>query len=115
MAPSGRFTEEVRALIQARASNRCEWCGMPAPIGAQIHHRKPRRAGGSRDPLVASPANGVLLHPQCHAKIESNRKWAMERGWVLMDSQDPTQVPVRSWSGWLLLAATGEAREVDGP
>lgn len=43
------MTEALRALIVARAGNRCEYCGAPGYIGTQrlsIEHIRPQSAGG---------------------------------------------------------------------
>ena len=103
MSSDGYFTEKVRALIRERARGRCEMCGLRIPIGPQYHHRKPRRAGGTAAKDVSLPSNGVLLHPLCHEKIESNRAWALQRGWLLHAYDDPEVIPVRMWHGTMLL------------
>lgn len=46
----------------------------------QIHHRVPRRMGGSRDPRLGSAENGVLLCVRCHAWVESHREEARAEG-----------------------------------
>lgn len=46
----------------------------------QIHHRVPRRMGGSRDPRLGSAENGVLLCVGCHAWVESHREEARAQG-----------------------------------
>jgi 5-methylcytosine-specific restriction enzyme A len=111
---NGEFTEFTRKTIKRRAGGQCELCGMPCTDG-QIHHRKPRRAGGSIDPRVSDASNGVYIHASCHGKVESNRHWAIQRGWLLFAAEYPEEVPIRTWKGWVLLSTTGEAREVDAP
>lgn len=110
----GSFTEKTRNIIKQRADGRCEMCGMPCPTG-QIHHRKPRRAGGTNDPRIGTAANGVYLHASCHTKVESSRTWAVQRGWLLYAVEYPHDVPIRLWHGWVLLSATGQTRQVDSP
>lgn len=68
--------------------------------------------GGSRDPLSGDPANGVWLHSSCHSKIEMNRKWAVEEGWLVLQGIDPREVPVNTWYGRVLLG--NEVADVDG-
>ena len=102
----GEFTPNAKALIRGRANGRCEMCGLLITMGAQYHHRKPRRAGGTSDRRIANVSNGVFLHPRCHDKVEANRAWALERGWLLHAAEWPEEVPVRMWNGWFLLVGS---------
>ena len=111
---NGEFTEYTRLVIKKRAGGYCEMCGMPCQNG-QIHHRKPRRAGGSVDPRVSTAANGMYIHSSCHAKVESDRHWAIRRGWLLFAAEYPEEVPIRTWRGWMLLSAAGQTCQVDEP
>lgn len=90
----------VKQEVQARWGGRCARCGGP---GSNIHHRQPRRMGGSRDPRVNGPANLLWLcgtgTTRCHGWIESHRDAAREAGWLLRDGQDPAAVPVLLWDG----------------
>ena len=90
-----KFTEKVRKEIVARANGRCESCGSIAMYN-QIHHRRPRGMGGSRDPLSGSAANGLFVHPACHSKIESDRKQALENGQLVRQGIDPSTVSTNS-------------------
>lgn len=67
-------------MVIARAGERCERCGAP---GADIHHRRARGMGGSRDPHANLPGNLVLLCRGCHDWIESRRSWAYGQGWLI--------------------------------
>lgn len=94
---------EIRTLVvtrsQTRGTPRCERCGGAPP--EQIHHRRPRRLGGTRDPHVNNPANLVALCAACHDAIERNRMRAYAAGWLLRDGQDPAATPLfyrRCWS-----------------
>jgi len=81
------FSDGVRRSIYERASFRCERCrSSRGPF--HIHHRLPRRMGGSRDPRVDSVENGVLLCVLCHAWVESNRTRALADGWLLQQVAD---------------------------
>lgn len=100
------FSQQTRKLIRKRANNRCERC--TAYAGVEIHHRRPRAMGGSRDPLTNSPANGVLLCAWCHRWVESHRTDAMNDGWLLHQGHDPTLVPVLyQGSDWTHLTVDG--------
>ena len=74
-----KFTDEVRKQIKERSKERCEVCGALA-LHPQIHHRRPRGMGGSKDPVTGSAANGIWIHATCHSKIESQRSWAVDLG-----------------------------------
>lgn len=60
----------------------------------QVHHIRPRRMGGSRDPRLGSAENGLLLCVGCHAWVESHRAEAREQGlladgvWQVVESAD---------------------------
>lgn len=108
MKTDGSFSPEVKQLILKRTAGRCDRCGLRADNG-QFHHRKPRRAGGTSDPAVGLPSNGLLLHPSCHDYVERKRKVAAELGFLLSAFQQPDEVPVYLWKGWHYLTQDGRA------
>lgn len=80
----------VRALVRQRDGHRCLRCDrsiLDSP--ASIHHRVPRRMGGTSDPRSDDPRNLVTLcgtgTTGCHGWVESNRNEARESGWLLRD------------------------------
>lgn len=90
------------ALSVVERDGMCRRCRNSA--GAQIHHRKPRGAGGSSDPRINSRANLVWLCSGCHAEIESFRNEARDSGWLVRFSEDPETVPLVDLTGsqfWL--------------
>ena len=94
----------VREEVWERAGGYCERCGKA--IGSQpmsVHHRKPRRMGGTTDPSVNTPSNLAMLCGSgttgCHGEIESQRSQAYADGWLLHAGQDPVDVPVRLRGG----------------
>lgn len=99
-------------LVYERARYMCELDG--ATVGPvrgvdhHIHHRLPRRAGGSRAADVNSPANLLLLCPSCHRAVEVYRSAAYGGGWLLRDRQDParTLVLIRA-ERWVYLTVDG--------
>jgi 5-methylcytosine-specific restriction protein A len=101
-----KFSPEVKKAIIKRSNDRCEVCGSVANYN-QIHHRRPRGMGGSKDPLCGSAANGIFVHPSCHAMIESNREQAYKKGWLVHQGHDPAYVPIKKYSGWVLLNHDG--------
>jgi hypothetical protein len=102
-----KFTEKTRQVIRERAANRCELCGTPVGIDAQIHHRKPRGMGGTKDPRSRSAANGLFVHFRCHERIERNREESYAFGWLVLQTQDSHETPVRLHHGWFLLNDDG--------
>jgi 5-methylcytosine-specific restriction protein A len=100
------FTDKTKKTIVERQKGRCLMCGLVCRTG-QFHHRKPRRMGGGIDLRVGQAANGVLLHPSCHHRIESHREWAIKRGWILAAAEWPEEVPVKAWHGWVRLVGDG--------
>ena len=109
-----KFTDEVRNAIRKRAKDRCEMCGTVASYH-QVHHRRPRGMGGSKDPASGTAANGLWVHPSCHTKIESNREQAYEKGYLVRQGQDPAKVPVKIGRFWYLLDENGGRSLVTDP
>lgn len=89
---SGEFPASVRRAVYIRAWFGCERDGRTD--GLQIHHRRPRQAGGTRDPLASSAANALLLCASCHRWVESNRAAAARHGWLVAAGADPSTIPV---------------------
>jgi len=104
---SGEFTEVTRTLIKTRAGQRCEACGARIEGSGQIHHRQPRGMGGSRRQETRSAANGVYVHPRCHAEIESRRKRSAALGFLVGVGRSTEEAPIRLWDGWWLLLPDG--------
>lgn len=105
------FSERTRKIIMKRDFHRCLVCGIRKQ-DMQIHHRCPRRMGGTLDPWVNSPANGVLLCAGCHQGIELDRTLGYAQGLLLHAGQRPPLVSVASWRGRLWLLEDGTSRLV---
>lgn len=74
----------------------------------QVHHRRARRSGGSQLDDTNQPQNLLLLDPDCHARIESERTAAYEGGWLVRQQADPLEVEVlRHALTWVLLQGDG--------
>jgi hypothetical protein len=108
------FSPAVKKAIVRRTGGRCDRCGFPVH-GGHFHHRKPRRMGGSVDPSLGMPSNGLLLHPKCHDYIERHRKAAAMMGFLINSLADPARVPVYTWRGWMLLGTDGTANSCPRP
>jgi 5-methylcytosine-specific restriction protein A len=90
----------IQQLVQMRFGGRCARCGLQ---GSVVHHRKPRRAGGTRRPEINYTSNLLWLCGRttdgCHGHIESYRAEALEHGWLLHDRERAAEVPVALWDG----------------
>ena len=93
--------------VKARAQDRCERCGTSDALRWSLHHRKPRGMGGSKDPMIHSPANILLLCGSgtsgCHGWVESHREQAYEDGLLVYRNDDPAEIPanLRYGTVWL--------------
>lgn len=108
---TGPVTEVVE-VVYVRAQHSCELCqaavGPVRGVDHHIHHRRPRRAGGSNDPATNWASNLLLLCPTCHEVVESRRAAAYANGWLLRAGDDPAAVAVLIWRGsrWAYLNDT---------
>lgn len=100
---------ETRELVRWRDRDRCRRCGAPT---WQIHHRKPRGMGGTRDPLINDPSNLVLLCGSgttgCHGWVEMHRTAAREQGWLVSQHADPRYQPIDHEGQLLFLTSEGK-------
>jgi len=101
-------TPATRQAVAARAGYHCELCYTPITGQASVHHRRPRRMGGTRRSDVNESANLMLLCGSgttgCHGWVESHRKEALADGIILYDRDIPTDHPYRDRHGnwWTL-------------
>lgn len=108
---------EVRRAVYARAGGRCEVGAtlecrarrglFDAVTGRSLHHRRPRRMGGTRDVNIHDPANLLAVCGDgtrgCHGWIESHRREAYENGWLLNSGADPVSRACTLRDGSLVL------------
>ena len=97
----GAFTPGVRAAI-LQVHPGCVGCGQPV---TDVHHRAPRRAGGTRRVEVGAPYNGLGLCSPHHAWAERHRATAGLLGWLLHepDPHAPFWTTSFGWLRWALL------------
>lgn len=104
--------------LWARSRGRCEISGVELSgersIGWHVHHRKPRKAGGTRWPGINGIENLLLLSPSAHARVESERTEAYANGWLVRQNDDPAavQVLIRGRQ-WCLLTDDGQYRVIE--
>jgi hypothetical protein len=117
------WQREHGACFRCRMGLRFELRGAVYAGGWSAHHRKPRGRGGSRNPMVSSVANCLVLcgtgTTGCHGWVERNRSLALEQGYLIplnatTPEYEPAAVRIRSASGgWWLLTENGRAVEVE--
>lgn len=122
----GSFTPATRSLILARDRFTCQnfTCGRRVDTaswpGYSLQHRIARGAGGTRDPRIADPDNGITLCGSattgCHGWVESDTTGEAERRGLAVPSwADPETVPVRTPGGWVRLDRHGRVWPADIP
>lgn len=105
----------TRQLVAKRAHHVCEMCGLVISAGPHIHHRSPRRMGGSADPDINSPSNLMHLCFTCHGFVERNRYGGYVYGWLCRQGTNPAQQPVLILGNWYFLTVNGEYRDAPDP
>lgn len=99
------FPKAVRDLVRDRAADHCEVCGLDRP--EQLHHRRARGMGSTTRPDTNTASNALFISSDCHRRIESRRSFALDRGWLVRQTQSPSDVPVLWQGSWVLLQDTG--------
>lgn len=108
------FSAEMRALIIERAEDRCEICGEHFS-DMQLHHRRPRGMGGTRRPDTNSPAAGLWLCGEHHRHVESCRSLSYDNGWLVRQSQTPSDIPILRRGVWVTFRDSGAIIPVTTP
>ncbi|QDH85083.1 HNH endonuclease [Gordonia phage Dardanus] len=83
------------SLARERAGGLCERCGFAEC--QQIHHRRPRGMGGTRDKSINLLSNLFYVCFPCHRWIEENRTESLELGYLIrkLDPTPATGIPVK--------------------
>lgn len=105
-------TPETRLLVWNRCGGWCERCEVAAAV--HVHHRRPRRSGGSRAPETNEAANLLGLCRACHEWVESHRAVALSQGLLLHACETPATTGVLLRYGHVLLNDNGGFRRVEG-
>jgi len=100
------FPNNVKRIVQDRAKGSCEQCGTPG-FGFQFHHRRPRGMGGSKASDTNTASNCVMVCDRCHRFIESYRKEFTDKGWLVPQGQNPSEMPLWRFGRWVLLDDEG--------
>lgn len=89
------FPPEVVELVTARSGGNCEIMSTGCIYQAsQLHHRRCRGMGSTKRPETNAASNCLHLCERCHAKVEAMRAWALDNGFLVLQSQDPRSQPV---------------------
>lgn len=96
--PKLRVEDDIRFQVFARAFYRCERCGGAiTSSGVSVHHRQPRKMGGSKRPELHQPANLIVLCGSgttgCHGWVESHRHQARESGYLIYAIDNAEDIP----------------------
>jgi rubrerythrin len=96
----------VRQLVIDRKQRICLRCHYPGEV---IHHRRPRKRGGTKRPEINAPENLVWICNMCHEVLESYRDLAYNTGWLVKEGiEEPAEVPLCDTAGrWFWLTEDG--------
>ncbi len=86
------FPPGVRTTVEERCGGWCERCGVERAV--EIHHRRPRGAGGSLAHDTNRVTNALAVCESCHRWIERNRAESLTKGWLVRQGHDPAMTPV---------------------
>lgn len=91
-----------RQLVMARCEGSCERCGKWL---VELHHRRPKGAGGSSLPDRHDPSNLAALCTTCHRWAHSRPTAAEGEGYLVPRRSGlvPASVPIAHYSGRRLL------------
>lgn len=117
---TGPTPDVVEAALE-RAQYSCELQGCEVGdrrgVDWSIHHRLPRRMGGTKRPEVNQPSALIVVCGSgttgCHGWIEARRAEAYDMGLLLRAGDNPAQVPVELAVGLVWL--TEDGRYSDNP
>lgn len=109
-------SDEVVDLVLERAGYSCEVCTVALRdrrgVDYQVHHRRPRRMGGSQLPDTNLPQNLLVLCLSCHELVEKERTAAYEGGWLVGQRLVPADVPVLIGAKrWVYLTVDGRYQD----
>ena len=94
-SPAVKLKVRTRAGAGDAAMARCEHCGaFLGESSGEFQHIVARGMGGSRNPLLGTAANAVLLCPFSHRKAESRSREMRELGFWAPQGTDPRTIPM---------------------
>jgi hypothetical protein len=117
MGKSLQVPSGVRALVLARDGHHCARCGRSVlNYPSSLHHRLPRRMGGTRDPRINDPRNLIRLcgtgTSGCHEFVESHRDLSRATGWLLPSLDELASPLITVYGTRIVLTADGGREDV---
>lgn len=115
---SAEFTKAQREACWNRSGGYCEACGCRLrPQGWNLHHRQGRGMGGTRRKVTCS--DGLVICGMgntsgCHRLMDTQREWAVARGYVVSRGSlaTPREVPVLRFGDWVWLLEDGSVESL---
>lgn len=108
-----KIPPRIRSAVLERDAGRCVRCG---EVGGSIHHRVPRRMGGTKDIRSYDMRNLVTLCGSgttgCHGWVESNRALAYLGGWLVNGYVHLDDILTRPDGRAVLLGADGSRNDL---
>lgn len=105
------FPNHVRQLIRQRSNDMCERCGQK--YGTEVHHRRPRGMGGTKQADTNVASNALHLCGLCHKIVEQSRDQAINNGWLVKQNHNPIDIPVLYRGAWMYLDDDGNMQPVE--
>lgn len=111
-------SKDVKDFLRTvRAKGRCERCCAGGRL--DVHHRRARKAGGTKRPEINSPENLLVLCRSCHHAITNTNghraDYEFEGLVIREDLRDSADVKVLLAGGWFLLDSSGEKKPTTPP
>lgn len=107
-------SKRIRNVVKLRSAQGgdhplCELCGRAG--NGNVHHRKPRGMGGSKDPAINLPSNLLWLcgsaTTRCHRLVESQRVESLRLGRLVPFEGVSLTTAVLLRYGWVMLDDVG--------
>ena len=96
--------DKARKLVLSRDGNKCIWCLGDAD---DVHHRAPKKMGGTKDEYIAfGLANLVSLCREHHSWVHAHPAEAYKLGFLVHSWEDPADVPIVLKPGSVLVKLT---------
>lgn len=105
------FSAAVRTTIRQRADGWCERCGLQR--GTEMHHRRTRGMGGSKQEDTNTASNALHLCSPCHTYITEHPRDAYNHGWSVLSHQNPADIPVEYRGDWVYLDSLGNLQPIE--